>query len=58
MQKVQIELTIGEVAAIAQRSLAEKLSGEVCGVFSQLWKRIEERLEAEREKPKRLRVRG
>lgn len=48
MQEIKIVLTIGEIAAIAQRALAEKLSGVVGGVWSGLWERVEKIIETPR----------
>lgn len=43
--EITITLTISEIAVIAQRSLAEKLSGTVGGTWSGLWNRIEKEIE-------------
>lgn len=43
--ELTITLTLGEVAAISQRALAEKLCGRPWEVFSGLWRRIERQLE-------------
>jgi hypothetical protein len=42
---ITVELSMTEVAAIAQRALAEKVCGRPWEVFSGLWRRLERELE-------------
>lgn len=52
--ELTVNLTMSEIAAISQRSLAEKLAGQVGGVFSGLWCKVEREIERrEREQKKR-----
>lgn len=42
--ELAVNLTVSEIAAISQRSLAEQLMGEV-GVWTGLWRRLEKLIE-------------
>lgn len=55
--ELTISLTMAEIAAISQRSLAEQITGQVGGVFQGLWCKVQKEIEAVNknmgEKPKR-----
>lgn len=53
IQQLQITLCMSEIAAIAQRSFAEQITGQGAGVWTILWDRIQAQIEKEKRQKKR-----
>ena len=46
IHELTVNLTMSEIAAISQRSLAEQITGQVGGVFQGLWWKVQKEIEA------------
>lgn len=48
VQQLKVTLNMAEIAAIAQRSFAEQITGQGNGVWTLLWDRIQALIEKEK----------
>ena len=46
INELTVKLTMSEIAAISQRSLAEQITGQAGGVFQGLWHKVQAEMES------------